>query len=256
MKKEFNDKLKDIASAAAGPTLEIVSENLIEGVAGTIVPGVGNIILSYKQNRLERRIEETIQMLIDRQDELNQKILSLTDEIDQQNIKGKYFEILMDYAINEPQEEKIKYLVNGYINIAGIPHPQEDVIRIFYDTLAQVNFLDIRVLRLYTPTCNDNFVNVMNDYQIDNYQYKMIQQKLARLGLLYSTNDQKRDENTDAIVKYLEELNKGKNSKLRVNHVPRSESYTLSSYGYRFFDFIESEYNAVPVNNISDDDLI
>ena len=133
MKKEFNDKLKDIASAAAGPTLEIVSENLIEGVAGTIVPGVGNIILSYKQNRLERRIEETIQMLIDRQDELNQKILSLTDEIDQQNIKGKYFEILMDYAINEPQEEKIKYLVNGYINIAGIPHPQEDVIRIFYD---------------------------------------------------------------------------------------------------------------------------
>ena len=84
----------------------------------------------------------------------------------------------------------------------------------------------------------------------------MIQQKLARLGLLYSTNDQKRDENTDAIVKYLEELNKGKNSKLRVNHVPQSESYTLSSYGYRFFDFIESEHNAVPVNNISDDDLI
>jgi hypothetical protein len=41
MKKEFNDKLKDIASAAAGPTLEIVSENLIEGVAGTIVPGDG-----------------------------------------------------------------------------------------------------------------------------------------------------------------------------------------------------------------------
>ena len=41
MKKEFNDKLKDIASAAAGPTLEIVSENLIEGVARTIVPGDG-----------------------------------------------------------------------------------------------------------------------------------------------------------------------------------------------------------------------
>lgn len=39
--KEFNDKLKDIASAAADPTLEIVSENLIEGVAGTIVPGDG-----------------------------------------------------------------------------------------------------------------------------------------------------------------------------------------------------------------------
>ena len=41
MKKEFNDKLRDIASAAAGPTLEIVSENLIEGVARTIVPGDG-----------------------------------------------------------------------------------------------------------------------------------------------------------------------------------------------------------------------
>lgn len=48
-------------------------------------------------------------MLIDRQDELNQKILSLTDEIDQQNIKGgNTFEILMDYAINEPQGRKNK----------------------------------------------------------------------------------------------------------------------------------------------------
>ena len=69
--EDFKNKIKDMTSAATGPTLEIVSEVFLDGVAGTVVPGVGNAILSYKQNRMERRIESTLQQLIERQDELN-----------------------------------------------------------------------------------------------------------------------------------------------------------------------------------------
>lgn len=244
MMNDFKNKIKDMTSAAVGPTLEIVSEVVFDGAAGAVVPGVGNAILSYKQNRMERRIEETLQQLISRQDELNNNIMRLTDEIAAQNIKNMYFEMLLDYAINEPQEDKLKYFVNGYINVAGIPNPQEDVVRTFYDTLAQMNLLDIRVFKLYTPNRNgDNPAQIKEDYQIDSSQYNIIRAKLARLGLILSTNDEKRDENTDALVKYLEDVSKGRSSaRLHVNQVSRSSSYRLSSYGRKFIQFIESQY--------------
>lgn len=47
MKQEFQDKIKDLSNAAARLMLEIVSESFIEGAAGAVVTGVGNVILSY-----------------------------------------------------------------------------------------------------------------------------------------------------------------------------------------------------------------
>lgn len=238
----FKEKIQDLTSAAVGPTLDIVADTLVEGVAGAVIPGVGNMILSYKQNRMERRVEETLQMLVDRQDELNAAINSLSKDMTKQ-IEGKYFEMLMDYAIDEPQEEKIKYLVNGYINVARIQNPQEDVVRSFYDTLAQMNMLDIRVLKLYTFHSDDNYYNIMQAYWIDDSHYRMVQDKLVRLGLIYSKNDEQRDENIDSILRYLEDLGKGKKAKLKAKRVSRSESFRLSGYGNRFIRFIESVYN-------------
>ena len=153
---EFVNKIKDLTEAAAGPALELVSEAFIDGSIGLVVPSAGNMILSYKQQRMERRIVATLQTLIDRQEEFNNIIAEIQDKIDYQNMKGKYFEMLMDYSMDEPQEEKIEYLVNGYLNVARIPNPQEDVVRSFYDTLKQLNLLDIRVLRLYSYTGQDN----------------------------------------------------------------------------------------------------
>lgn len=239
----IKEKIQDLSNAAAGPTLEIVAETLLEGVTGAVIPGVGNMILAYKQNRMERRVVETLEMLVNRQDELNEAINNLSADMKEQ-IKGIYFEMLMDYSIDEPQEEKIKYLVNGYINVARIPNPQEDVVRSFYDTLAQMNMLDIRVLKLYTFSVNDNAYQVMEDYGIDTFQYNMVREKLARLGLICSQNDMQRDQNIDNIVTYLEELGKGKKARLKAKKVSRSESFRLSGYGNRFIKFIESVYNA------------
>lgn len=248
---EFKEKIKDLASVAAGPTLDVVSDVFIDGIASVIIPGAGNMILAYKQNRMERRIEDTLQMLVDRQNEFNDAVNNLQSEVAKSDIKGKYFGMLMDYAIDEPQEEKVKYLVNGYINVARIPHPKEDVVRSFYDTLAQMNLLDLRVFRIYSPFKNDsdNAYDVMNDYEIDTFQYDMIREKLARLGLIYSKNDQQREANTDAIVSYLEDLSKGKKTKLKTKKISKSESYRISSYGKRFIKFIESEYNGDAENS-------
>lgn len=238
----IKEKIQDLTSAAVGPTLDIVADTLIDGAAGAVIPGVGNMILSYKQNRMERRVEETLQMLVDRQDELNAAINNLSNDMAKQ-IRGIYFEMLMDYSIEEPQKEKIKYLVNGYINVARIQNPQEDVVRSFYDTLEQMNMLDIRVLKLYTLSANDNAYQVMEDYNIDIYQYSMVREKLARLGLIYSKNDMQRDQNIDGILAYLEDLSRGKKAKLKAKKVSQSKSFRLSSYGNRFIKFIESVYD-------------
>ena len=237
----IKEKIKDLAEAAVGPTLDIVADTFMDGVAGAVVPGVGNMILSYKQNRMEHRVEETLKKLVERQDELNQAINDLSGDM-KEKIKGVYFEMLMDYSINEPQEEKVNYLVNGYINVAKSQNPQEDVVRSFYDTLEQMNMLDIRVFKLYTFSNEDNACQVMQDYQIDTSHYRMVQEKLQRLGLLYSKNEAQRDDNVDAILTCLEELMKGKKARLRAKRVPKSESYRMTSYGYRFIKFIESEY--------------
>ena len=242
---KLKESVEDLTGAAVGPVLDVLSDIFIDGVAGSVIPGAGNMILAYKQNRMERRVEENLKMLVERQDEFNDAVNSLEDEIAKKDVEGKYFEMLMDYSLDEPQEEKIKYLVNGYINVARIPHPQEDVVRSFYDTLEQMNLLDIRVFRLYNPfnNNNDNAYAVMQDYKIDEYQYNMVREKLARLGLIYSKNDLQRDENTDAIVSYLEDLSKGKKAKLKAKKISRSESYRMSGYGNRFVKFIESEYD-------------
>lgn len=239
----IKEKIEDLADAAVGPTLDIVADTLIDGVAGAVIPGVGNMILSYKQNRMERRVEETLAKLVERQNELNSAIDSLSNDM-KEKIKNTYFEMLMDYSISEPQKEKVDYFVNGYINVAKTQNPQEDVVRSFYDTLAQMNLLDIRVFKLYTFANDDNAYQVIQDYQIDTSHYRMVQEKLERLGLIYSRNEEQRDDNVDAILTYLEDLAKGKKARLRAKKVSKSESYKMTSYGYRFIKFIESEYKS------------
>lgn len=199
------------------------------------------MILLYKQNRMEQRVEKTNQMIADRQEELNAAINNLTEDMAEQ-IKGKYFEMLMDYSIDEPQEEKIKYLVNGYMNVARMQNPQEDIIRSFYDTLEQMNMLDIRIFKLYTFSNNDSYYNIIEDYQLEDSHYHMVQEKLVRLGLTCSQRDAQRDENVDFILKYLEELEKGKKTKLEAKRTLRRESFKMTNYGYCFISFIESVY--------------
>lgn len=239
--ENFKDKIEDLTSAAVGPTLDIVTSTVLDGVAGAVIPGVGNMILSYKQNRMERRVKDTLKKIVDRQDELNEAIENLNGDMVKQ-IEGKYFEMLMDYSISEPQEEKVDYLVNGYINIAKLQNLQEDVARSFYDTLSQMNMLDIRVFKLYAFNNDDNAHRVMRDFDIDLYHYNMVREKLCRLGLIYSKNEAQRDENVDAIRLYLEDVGKGKKSKLKAKKISNSESYRFSSYGNRFVKFIEAEY--------------
>lgn len=238
---ELKDKIKDLVSAAKGPTLEIVSDVFLDGTVGALIPGVGNVILSYKQNRMERRIESVLKNLVSRQNELNDALAGVKEQLVLRDIKGKYFEMLMDYAIEEPQDEKIYLLVNGYINVARMPQPQEDVIRNYYDTLKQINILDIRVLKIFVDETTDK--TLVDDILEDKFPLDIIEEKLMRLGLLSSYKEEKLKNALNEIIEHFYSI---LSEELYIVSKPRislDSGYKISSYGEQFVKFFELECN-------------
>ena len=114
-----------------------------------------------------------------------------------------------------------------------------------------MNELDIRVLRLYRPTFDvdeedrENFVDIMKEANIGETQYNFIREKLCRLGMLDSKNEERRDENLDIIGKTLTELIKQLYSKKprevkapKLNRIYRTESYRITALGRQYLAFI------------------
>ena len=105
------------------------------------------------------------------------------------------------------------------------------------------------MLKLYASTYierddNDDIYKLMNECQIDNSQAGMIREKLERLGLIQSKNEEKIYENIENVIKYVEDIAKGKKDpKLkRIKNVPKSESYRITSFGLKFIKFFMKSY--------------
>ena len=47
----FKESMQQIVEPAIGPVMDMVSGIALDGLAGTLVPGTGNLILAYKQQR-------------------------------------------------------------------------------------------------------------------------------------------------------------------------------------------------------------
>lgn len=214
---DWKKKVEDTFDIVAEPATNIVSSMFLEGLVGSVVPGVTSAMLAYKQKRSERMIEEFMIETQKRQEEFEEKLLN-ADESRVKEITGKYFGITLDYVSNTKQEEKVEYLVNGFINLASVEFLQEDVILIYYDLLEELNLLDIRVLRLFAYQVDDSYSKIIDDAGIDYDQYHLIINKLVRLGLLQSRAQANYDDmfiNVMNIAVHLEKLQKGEESKLK-----------------------------------------
>lgn len=238
--------LEEATPALVGEILKGTVVEAATEVAGIVAPGVGNIMLSYKQKKLEKNFEIFLSKMVDHQDEINKRLEKLETER-KMELQKNYFGLLADYAMQSKQEEKIEFIVNGFVNIAGAVLFGTDLVLLYYDVLDQLNLLDLRILRLYAvprylgdeDENTDDIVKISREYDLDFSQLDMIKEKLVRLGLLERKNDISLEENVKYISEYLEDLSKGKkNSKLkRLNKMSRSESYKITSFGHRFFRF-------------------
>ncbi len=240
--EKFKQQWDNIASPAIGPTFDLVCELAFDGAIGAVVPGVGNIMLAYKQQRAENNILNFINQIIARQNELNEKLEGLEND-KLRTIQKHYFGIVSDYVLDVKQQEKIKYLVNGYINLAGEKETKEDVIILYYDTLDELSLLDIRILKLYGDIIvlgdkrSDSAYDVIRDYGIDEGQYRMVQEKLVRLGLLIDKNEEKLEKNLKNMADYIENLAKGKKVRFKYDKLYNSKLYHITKYGRSFINF-------------------
>lgn len=239
---DMKNKFEDIFDIGAEPAVSIVSSMFLDGVVGTVAPGVMSLMLAYKQKRSERMIEEFMRETRVRQSEVEEKLLALEEE-DLKEVKGKYFGLVLDYVIETKQEEKIKYIVNGFINLTEIKKLKEDVVLIYYDLLDGLNILDIRVLKIYSYNHEiETYSDIIEDANISYEQYELIQNKLKRLGLL-ETNGQSQYEEMFGNVKnmgeFLNLIEKGKKAKLKFKKpgAGRLQSYKLTRLGRDFLVF-------------------
>ena len=232
---EIKEKLEEITAPAAGPVLDMVSGLLLEGAAGAIVPGVGNLILAYKQQRTEKNLEVFISQIVARQDEFNERLNRLDPE-KLEKITGHYFGIVTDYVLNVRQQEKIHFIVNGYLRLSETEGVNDDTVMMYYDTLDQLTLMDIAVMkshhRLLATEENEEYMNILIPGQ-----KHLIHEKLSHLGLVSSENEQRMNKNLQNIANYLLDMQKGKkNAKLKCDKIWGSDSYRLTDYGRKFLE--------------------
>ena len=250
------DNLPALGTAAAeiigNEAVSTVVQTLTGGLLGAVAPGFLGLKLSFQQRRFERNIVKMLNAVAQKQDIIEQRLNQLDPEIRQKFMDGPYRDVLFDNIIAENQEQKVQDNINGYINLMGLENPNDDVIFTFFHTLSQMNELDIRVLRLYRPAYgsgeedHENFMDVMREENIDDYQYDFIREKLWRLGMLDSKSEANRDENLDVLGKTLTELIKQLYSKKpkevkapKLKKIARSESYSITRLGRQYLAFID-----------------
>lgn len=242
---DIKEKAVDLFGATVEVGAPMACELIFDSVIGTVAPGVMDAVLAYKQKRQERMYTKWLEELKARVDEL-EAVLKELPQNQFLEMKEKYFGMISDYVLEEVQEEKIKFLANGLINLSKIKEINENFVLTYYDTLQQLRMTDIAVLNLYGAiytgdTNGKTYLDILKEFSIDDEQYRAIREKLERLGLIVTKREDKEDDlykNIAIIQSYLESSSKGKKATLSgLKKLEKNDSYKLSRYGRLFLQF-------------------
>lgn len=214
-------------------------------MVGSVVPVANNVLLSYKQHRLERNVLNALNIVQNRQTEIEYKMNELLEN--NRAFITQVTEALLDNIVDEIQEKMVEYNVNGYINLLKSDHTNIDLGLMFFKTMSQLNDLDIRILKVYSnlKTDGESIVSICNELNLELNQIQFIKEKLERFGLLQSRHEEMNDDNLDNIVKYLEKV-KRENRKKNPNdvkvpnlkRVSETDSYRITSLGRHYLTMI------------------
>lgn len=243
---KINDKVTDIIETAKEEAIPLTAELLLDGIVGSVVPGVMSAVFAYKQKRQERMYNLWLENIEKRIIDI-EKELSNIPKKRYNSIKDKYFGLISDYVLEEVQEEKIQYLTNGFINTIKMENINENDILDYYDTINQLRLIDIIVLKIFAILYIDedeynNNLDIYKSLDSDYSKNKAIKEKLERLGLLISKRDKRENDlykNMETMQKVMKDIINGK--KVSVNtsfkNLVTNDSYELSSYGKEFIKF-------------------
>lgn len=215
-------------------------------IVGSVVPVANNVLLSYKQHRLERNVLNALNIIQSRQTELEYRMSNLFEN--NPVFVEQITEALLDNIVDEIQEKMIEYNVNGYINLLKSDHTNIDLGLIFFKTMSQLNDLDIRILKVYSNLGNngESIVSICNELNLEHNQIQFIKEKLERFGLLQSRNEEISDDNLNKIIMYLENIKKESRKKNlndvkvpNLKKVSGIDSYRITSLGRHYLIMID-----------------
>lgn len=234
---------ESIASAAGDFAVDAVS---------SFIPGLSGAIQNFKRNRFERNMNKVTEELHSKLDEIHSNLEFKT--LEQREQIDELFQYMLDAAMDEQQEEKIEYMVNGFVNITEHDFISEDFVLTYYDILKELRIIDISVLRLmyssryfFYQESRETFQDVMERHGITYEQYEAVRRNLLRIGLLTTKTDLNVADDIKEISKtfkdlflYLEKLTAskpGRLPKLKDPKLKSKEQLELSRFGRDFVKF-------------------
>lgn len=248
-KRSFKQRAQEIIDVGGEGTTSTLSELFLEGVLGATVPGATSVIFSYKQKRMEQNF---LRLLFELQQRVNdiESNYSRLDITNQQLVKDFFVGLVCDYVIDEQEEEKIRYIANGFVSLTGKEKMEIDQTIIFLDILKSLRLIDIRILfdwykgNLWMV----EFRDYLEELGIGDDEYSMIKEKLLRQGLLKSSFDDEYHKiitKVNGLVDFAMSLQKGKPKQLSstfASFKPKDrETIKTSNLGRRFFEFFSGE---------------
>lgn len=99
-------------------------------IVGSVIPVANNVLLSYKQHCLERNVLNALNIVQNRQTELENRMKGLLEN--NPAFITQITEALLDNIVDEIQEKIVEYNVNGYINLLKSDHTNIDLGLMFF----------------------------------------------------------------------------------------------------------------------------
>ncbi len=244
MSNQINEKVMEYADTYGEATVEVVSELLLEGVAGALIPGVTSFISAARTRRIEKNMKRFMLRVSQDIDEINSKYSEINAlRIDE--FRNETSEIILDYISDEREEEKIDFVVKGFRKLLDSENDINNT-SLYFDVLKELRYVDILVLKEYDyqdPSYFDNQMN-FNDFleklNLDYDRHLFIKSKLIRSGLLRSSYDKERKDVLEALIDLSVSLKDPKKKLSRkVTHpkYKKTERITLSPFGRAFINF-------------------
>lgn len=235
---EMINHMKSLIGIEQGSEIELVFDSLMDQA-----PVIGKFISTYKIHRLGKRLsvcETEIGILSNK--------VELIDDLNFiEFLKGFLFPSLLEDMLNEDEDNKIEYFLNGFAYVIDEIIDDKSKVLIYYDVLRELRFIEIEYLISLTSEYkrfrnrknngNENitemfyFAKMKRENREFGNLYWSIENKLERLGLIDTGRQLKFEEIMNKMNNALQKYQKG------ITSTTNPSEIQLTAFGKSFLNF-------------------
>ena len=170
----------------------------------TSIPAIGTAVSTYRTNKKIENLNTMLNLLNARVDEINN--LFEKQSIENKRVLDDVFNMVIEKISNTYQDEKIQFMISGYVELLAVENPSFDTAYLYFDTLDRLTILDLAVLKLSYGQENQTYMDILEEFDIDISQYRAIRENLYRMGLLESISDNTVESDLKQLSEAIDEL--------------------------------------------------